>query len=52
MVNEGVVLDVSTFNSLCKAHQLRPAILMLEEMANHGLKPDGKTFTTLMQGFI
>ncbi|CAK8571668.1 unnamed protein product [Lathyrus sativus] len=57
MVSEGVPLNVSTFNvlikALCKARQLRPAILMLEDMANHGgLKPDEITFTTLMQGFI
>ncbi|MCH96790.1 pentatricopeptide repeat-containing protein chloroplastic-like [Trifolium medium] len=57
MVCEGIVLDVSTFNvlikALCKAHQLKPAILMFEDMVNHrGLNPDEKTFTTLMQGFI
>ncbi|BAT79032.1 hypothetical protein VIGAN_02182700 [Vigna angularis var. angularis] len=45
MVAEGVVPDVSTFNILIQ-------VLMLEDMPNHGLRPDEKTFTTFMQGFI
>ncbi|GFY93265.1 pentatricopeptide repeat (PPR) superfamily protein [Actinidia rufa] len=47
--------DVSTFNilikALCKAHQIRPAILMIEDMPNYGLAPDETTFVTIMQGY-
>ncbi|KAI3474074.1 hypothetical protein Pfo_028862 [Paulownia fortunei] len=40
MLDDGVKPDVSTFNilikALCKAHQIRPAILLMEEMPNYG----------------
>ncbi|KAM2954371.1 hypothetical protein FF1_032659 [Malus domestica] len=52
----GIKPDVSTFNilikALCRAHQIRPALLLMDEMSNQGLHPDEKTFTTLMQGYI
>ncbi|KAK3031697.1 hypothetical protein RJ639_035283 [Escallonia herrerae] len=56
MSSRGVKRDVSTFNilikALCKAHQIRPAILMMEEMTTYGLVPDEKMYTTIMQGYI
>nr|GMC80595.1 pentatricopeptide repeat-containing protein At3g53700, chloroplastic [Ipomoea batatas] len=50
MLSEGLKPDVPTFNilikALCKAHQIRAAILMMEDMPQHGLSPNEKTFTT------
>ncbi|WVZ18414.1 hypothetical protein V8G54_005736, partial [Vigna mungo] len=45
MVVDGVVPNVFTFNILIK-------VLMLEDMSNHGLRSDEKTFIRFMQGFI
>ncbi|MCD7458321.1 hypothetical protein HAX54_037917 [Datura stramonium] len=52
MLDEGVKADVSTFNilikALCKTHQIRPAILMMEEMPMYGLVRM-RLFTAIMQ---